>query len=433
MAAELPPMAPDLPAATPPASAVAGLTQRLARNLLMQSGTQVLGLVISVVSAWVLAHELTLAANGAFTYMLAVTYFGLTLADLGVGTILLRDVAQTPERTEPLVQTTLGLKLVMSVVPMLGAWVLALATLQGEARWSVIVYSLVLPIQAMTLPLVVLRARVLIKRAAVAEIANRLIGFVLMMAAIYSGYGLIGAASALIFGELAGLAAILSMTRGFVRPIPRLDLPAWRAMLHASKALGMVAVLAALVNRLDTFMLEYMAGIEEVGIYGAAYRLPGLLERLPLLAMATLYPLMSRLALDDPRGLRSVYHWAITRAAIVAIPIVVIVSLTAPEIIAVWQGEKFAGSVTPLRWLIWSTGCMYVSVIASNLLIALGRAHGSLTAWIVAGPVNLILNWFWIPRYGASGAAAATALSFAIAMGISLWMAERHLARVVVR
>ena len=94
-----------------------------------------------------------------------------------------------------------------------------------------------------------------------------------------------------------------------------------------------------------------------------------------------------------------------------------------------WNGAAYAGSVTPLRWLIWSTGCMFLSVIASNLLIAVGRVHGSLGAWIVAAPANVILNWFWIPRYGASGAAAATAVSFAVAMGISLWMAERHLAR----
>jgi O-antigen/teichoic acid export membrane protein len=178
-------------------------------------------------------------------------------------------------------------------------------------------------------------------------------------------------------------------------------------MLHASVALGLVSLLGALVNRLDFFMLESMAGMNEVGIYGAAYRLPNLLERLPLLAMATLYPLMSRLAIDDRRGLR----------------------LAAPWIIAVWNGAAYAGSVTSLRWLIWSTGCMYVSVIASNLLIAVGRVHGSVGAWIVAAPANVLLNLVWIPRYGASGAAAATAVSFAVAMGISLWMAERHLAR----
>jgi O-antigen/teichoic acid export membrane protein len=412
---------------------VDGLTQRLARNLLMQSGSQVMNLVISIVSVYVLAHHLTVAEYGGFNYMLAAIYFGLTLADLGVGTILLRDVAQSPERTESLIQTTLGLKLVMSVVPMVGTWMLAWLTLEGDVRWAVMVFSLVLPIQAMGLPLVVLRARVLIKRGVVVEIANRMTGFALMMAAIYAGYGLIGAAAALIVGELAGLAAVLAITRTFVRPIPRVNLRAWRVMLGASVSLGLVSLLGALVNRLDFFMLEAMAGMDEVGLYGAAYRLPNLLERVPLLAMATLYPLMSRLAVDDPRGLRSVYHWSITRAAIAVIPVILVVTYAAPWIIAVWNGPEYAGAVTSLRWLILSTGCMYVSVIASNLLTALGRAHGSLAAWIVAAPVNGVLNWFWIPRYGAAGAAAATTASFVIAMGISLWMAERHLSRAVVR
>lgn len=415
----------------PASSALTGLTRRLARNLAMQSVTQVMNLVISIASVYVLSRELTVAAYGGFNYMLAVIFFGLTLADLGVNTILVREVVQAPERTAPLVQSTLGLKLVMSVVPMAGAWALALLMLEGEVRWAVVIFSLVLPIQAMTLPLVVLRARVMIKRAAVAEVANRVTGFVLMLAAVYAGFGLAGAATALVIGEVAGLVAILAITRVFVRPIPRVDLGAWRVILHASLTLGLVNVLGALVNRVDFFMLERMASMEDVGVYGAAYRLPALLERLPLLAMGTIYPLMSGLAARDPQGLRSVYYWTITRAALLSVPIVLVVSLTAPWIVAVWNGPGYEGAVTPLRWLIWSTGCMYVSVIASNVLIALGRAHGALSAWIVAAPANVILNVMWIPQYGATGAAAATAASFAIAMGISLWMAERQVSRAV--
>ncbi len=424
-------MASDTASVTSPPSALTGLTQRLARNLAMQSVTQVMGLAISIASVYVLSRELTVAAYGGFNYMLAVIVFGLTLADLGVSTILVREVVQAPERTEPLVQSTLGLKLVMAVVSMAGAWALALLMLEGEVRWAVVIFSLVLPIQALTVPLVVLRARVMIRRAAVAEVANRLTGFVLMLAAVYAGFGLVGVATALVMGEVAGLAAILAITRAFVRPIPRVDLGAWRMILHASLTLGLVNVLGALVNRVDFFMLERMASMEDLGVYGAAYRLPTLLERLPLLAMGTIYPLMSGLAGRDPRGLQSVYRWTITRSALLAVPIVLIVSVTAPWIIAVWNGPGYEGAVAPLRWLIWSTGCMFISVIASNVLIALGRVHGALGAWIVAAPLNVLLNLIWIPRYGATGAAAATAASFAIAMVISMWMAERHLSRAV--
>lgn len=406
-----------------------GLTERLGRNLAMQSSSQVVTLVISVASVYVLTRELTVAAYGGFNYMLAVVYLGLTLSDLGVSTTLVRGVVQTPEREASLIQTTLGLKLCMSVVTMAGVWTVALLMLEGDVRWAVMVFSLVLPVQAMMLPMVALQARVLIKRAVMAEVANRVIGFVLMLAALAAGFGLVGAAAALVVGEVAGLAVILRITHAYARPIPRIDLGAWRVILYASVALGLVNLLGSLVNRLDFFMLERLTGMESVGVYGAAYRLPNLLERLPLLAMGTIYPLMSRLAVEDSAGLRTLYHWTLVRAVLVAVPIVVVVSLAAPWIIAIWNGPGYDGAVTPLRWLIWSTGCMYVSVVASNLLIALGRVHGSLSAWIVAAPLNAILNWFWIPRYGATGAAIATAVSFAIAMGISLWMAERQLSR----
>jgi O-antigen/teichoic acid export membrane protein len=49
----------------------------------------------------------------------------------------------------------------------------------------------------------------------------------------------------------------------------------------------------------------------------------------------------------------------------------------------------------------------------------------------VATPVNLILNAVLIPKYGASGAALATAVSFFIVLAGSVIMADRALRAAV--
>ena len=257
---------------------------------------------------------------------------------------------------------------------------------------------------------------------------NRVTGFILMMAALYLGHGLIAVSMALVCGELAGLSAVWYLTRQFVVPLPIVHVAMWRHILILAAPLAAGNLLIALVNRLDTMMLEAMTGLVQVGTYGAAYRITSMLEKLPLLVMATLYPLMSRFAASDPAHLKRFYHRSLRNMALIAAVMVVSLSVLAPVINRTLTPD-FPAAVILLRVLALSTACMYVAVVGGNLLIVLGRQSAGLWAWILAGPVNVVLNLILIPRYGALGAALATLASFLIVLVVVLVLAERCLRR----
>lgn len=412
-----------------PHEALTGLGPRLLRNLSWLSVSQVVGLAISVTTVSVLSRALGVEAFGAFNYAFAFLYFGLTLADPGLTTTLVRDVAQTPERAAFLLQRAMGLKLSLAVAATVLSWAAAWVWLDEPVRSACMILGLIVPVQALSLPGVVLQARVQVKRGVVVELLSRVTGFAAMMTAVAAGWGLSGVVGGLVIGEMAGVAAMWAMTRAVVSPRPRIDVAVWRQLLRASLTVGGAGLLSALVNRLDFVMLEAMSDLSAVGYYGAAYRLPMLLERLPLLALATVFPLMARLAAEDRSGLKPVYRWALARAAVVAAPVVLVVLLGAPWILEWWTGPEFLPAVPALRWLILSTGCMYLAVVAGNLLIAMRRARISLAIWAIAAPLNVALNWWWIPVYGPTGAAAATFVTFLLVLAASLAAAERELAR----
>ncbi len=81
--------------------------------------------------------------------------------------------------------------------------------------------------------------------------------------------------------------------------------------MRSSVPLGLATLLVASTNRLDFLMLERMVGTEQVGLYSAAYKVTGLLERFPQLVMLTLYPVMAHAAGHDPPRLRSIYRRAL--------------------------------------------------------------------------------------------------------------------------
>lgn len=409
-------------------SATEGLGGRVLRNLSILGLSQGIGIAISIVTVGILSRSLSLEDFGAFNYAFALLSLGLVLADPGLNTILVRDAAQAPAHEAPLIQQAIGLKLVLALVITALVWAGAFVFLDGAVRLACLIITAIIPLQALSLTSVAMQVRVQVARGVIAELSNRLPGFALMLAALALGWGLAGVVASLVFGELTGLLAITALTWTIVAPRPRFDVRMWKQLLRAGLTIGGAAILSTLVNRVDFLMLERMSSLQELGYYGAAYRLPQLLERVPMLALATLFPLMARLALEDRAQLKAVYRWAAWRAVLVVIPLAGVAAAFAPGILHWWQGDAYIPAAPALRWLLLSTVCVYLAVVAGNVLIVLKQARVLLVVWLVAAPVNVALNWMWVPTEGAVGAATATFVTVAGVLVASLIAVERHLA-----
>lgn len=418
----------------PDADLEQGFGLRLLRNLAVQSGSQAVVIVLGLITTYVLARQLGPEAWGGFNYLFAYIYIFLALNDLGITYTLIREVAQTPSRTAELVQNMLGLKLVLSVVSVLVGWlVVALLPLPAAYKLAVRVFLLILPVQAFTTPAVILQARLQVGRGTIVDMANRLTGFTLMMLAVWAGHGLLFVTLSLVCGEIVGALAIIGLTFRAAKPWPRCDLPVWTRMIRLSLPLSGTSLLVAMLNRFDSLMLQALGDLTQVGYYGAAYRLPNLFERVPQLAMTTLFPVMSRLAVSDPRALRRVYRRMQRLMALLVVPMVISVMWLAPFIVRVWLGPKFAPVAPLMRVVILASALVYVGISAGNLLIALSRPKANLYAMAAAAAVNLTLNFLWIPRYRAMGAAWATVIAFGVLSGAGIVMAELALRRAIQR
>lgn len=407
---------------------------RLLGNLSAQSATFVLSTALGLTTTMVLSRTLGPEGFGGFRFLFAFIYFFQTANDLGINTTLVRHVAQAPERAAALVQNTLGLKVVLSAASMVVAWAAAAwwPGLTADVRWSVALFAIILPVQAMTLPIVTLQARAEIARAVLVEALSRSVGFAALMAAVTLGYGLLGVTAALVVGEVSGLAVVLIVTRRLVAPVPSFDVAAWKGVVRSSIPLAMTGLLVSLVNRADFLLLQLLlgpVGLTAVGFYGTAYQVTSLAEKLPQFVMATLYPVMARLAQEDRPALAQLYRRSVRNMTLAAVAVVGAVIWLAPLGVRILSGPGFEPAVRPLRLLVLSSGCLYPAIVAGNLLIAIGKPGLSLRLWAIAAPVNILLNFVLIPRFGTEGAAAATVVSFVIVLAGSLILARRELGR----
>ena len=94
-------------------------------------------------------------------------------------------------------------------------------------------------------------------------------------------------------------------------------------------------------------------------------------------------------------------------------------------------GAKFAGSVRPMLLMLPGIVMVSLYLILTRNFTSRNRQQVNLVAAVAALAINVGSNWFLIPRFGISGAAVSTAISYSVAALILLVMFVRESGRSV--
>lgn len=408
------------------------LRRLLVRNLTLQSATEAIGLASGLLVTLVLSRHLGVAGFGQFNYLFAFLYFFLAINDLGVNTIVVREISKRPDRAGEIIGTMLSFRLLLGALSLLVIWAGVLAAgFPRDLRVALALFAIMLPLNALRLPAVVFQSRLRFEYGAMADISTRVATTGLVLAAAGLGAGLIGVTVALVAGEVIGVIVTGRLAMRLVRPVWRVDPRYWRLVLRWSLPLGLAGVLSAVVNRVDFFMLERMTDLQQLGLYGAAYKVTNLVERLPQMIVVTLYPLMARQAHEDLRALRALYRRSVLTLGGLAVVMALVVTLLAGPIVRTLFGAEFTEAARALRILVWASACLYMALPGGFALISLGRVRMNLMTLIAGAAANVALNVIWIPRLGFVGASLATAAAFAVILVTTLLAAEWSLARAM--
>lgn len=406
---------------------VPNLRRLLVRNLTYQGATEAVGLTSGLIVTLVLSRHLGVEGFGGFNYLFAFLYFFLTFNDLGINTIVVRESSRDPDRAGAFIGGMLSFRVILAAFSVVVICILAVVVdYPTELRLSLMIFGFFLPLNALRLPATIFQSRLRFDLGATVEIVTRVATVTLVLVAVSLRARLIGVTLALVAGEALGVGLALTLASGIVQWRWRVDPSEWAKFLRSSLPLAVAGVLVASTNRLDFLMLERMAGLEQVGLYGAAYKVTSLLERFPQLIMLTLYPVMASIAQHDVSGLRSIYRRSLAGLGTLAIIVTGLVIWLSPEILRFF-GQEFVPASSGLRMLVLSTACLYVALTGGHLLIAVGWERVSLGVWVIAASVNVALNFLWIPTRGFVGAAQATAVSYAFVLlctlvGVEVWL-----------
>jgi len=409
------------------------------RSVARNTGVVVLGNVtfriISIFVTIYLARYLGVVEFGKFSVVFVYIAFFNILTDLGLQTILVREMARDKSNTQKLIGNAYIIRIILTVTAMILS-MLVIRLMSYPEDTTVYIY-----IAAFTIFFLsfndfygtIFRVNLRMEYSIFAKLVARILSAILILWIIFSRGTLTQVFIALVFSEIVKMLISYHFSRRFVRPRFDIDLKQWKYLLKECFPIAISSIVVIIYMRIDVIMLSKMVGDASVGIYSAAYRISEPLMLFPGAFMISLFPVMSRYFKTSNDKLMKVFSLSLKYLLIISLPIAVGAMLTADRIILLVYGEAFADSSAAFQILIWGLVLASLNMVLLNMLTAINKQHFNTITYIIAMVVNVAMNLILIPILSYNGAAFTNVATKLLIFGLSFYFISRNFGSVPIQ
>lgn len=234
-------------------------------------------------------------------------------------------------------------------------------------------------------------------------------------------------------GSLLGMALLLVTAArgvGWLRWADWLDWGPLARNWRAALPFLLITTMMTLEGQIDVILLSIFRNETEVGWYSAATTVAFSLAMLSQAYRMSVYPLMTRYALQSPAKLSRLYKWSLHYLGVLILPMVAGIALLSPQIVLLVFGPEFQPTARILQVLILALVFMFLNVPNSRMMLVQDRQGWSSLFLLGSVTTNVLLNLALDRSWGALGAAVARLCSSAIFFLLSYVYVVRFLAQV---
>jgi O-antigen/teichoic acid export membrane protein len=400
-------------------------SQLIFKNLLAGGVSTAVGGFLQLLAFIVIARHAPVATFGRFSSMVAFAFVIQKVADMGISSILIRDMAVDAARIATLLGSALSLSWVIGIA-CAGVMFGAIPFLPFDHRTATL--TAVMGVGGLTQFQVncygsVLRAQEENEFYAAGFVLHKISLVILVVAAIIASASLAALVAAYTLASLAQWLFLREIVvRRYGRPRLRFDIQLWRYLIGDSVALGAAGAVRLFTEQVDILMLSWLVDPRSVGLFSGPYRLTAGLRLIPVTMMMALFPLYSRSALEgeSSREFQRAYQRGLKAFVLAALPISLLFVLAPQAITVGLLGEHYASAAPVLRYLGAAPVLVFVSASFPFILTALNQQTFVLESSAVALCVRVLLDLALIRRLGYL--APCISLSIAETVLVAIWM-----------
>lgn len=184
-----------------------------------------------------------------------------------------------------------------------------------------------------------------------------------------------------------------------------------RQLLEKSKSFILAGMMVSIYNCTDRLMLKQMLDVESVGYYALAVSISTIWCFVLSAIIDSMYPGIMNLHRDNRYDYIKRNRQLYAIVFYLSISVSLIISLFAEFIIKVLYGVEYIEAANPLRIIVWYTAFSYLGIARNAWIVCENKQKYLKYIYISAAFINVLLNFIFIPVWGASGAALASLIT----------------------
>jgi O-antigen/teichoic acid export membrane protein len=402
---------------------------RIARAFSVQLVCRIIGMVASVASVAMTARYLGPSLYGQLT--IAVVFIGMwtSLADLGIGTVIVRRVTSGRGNLERLVRVNSGLSLVYCVpLVVLAAGSGLLIYHDADVRTILVVMSAQLLMMTMTTRFEpVFLTTVRFAAVALSDVVSRLAMLGCIAWLVVSHAGLIWFAVAQLIPPAVQLVIQGVAASRHIRLRPVFSRTETTDLLRESLTPMGVIVIAILYWRADGVILSLVSTHAEIGVYGLSYTIAFNIVIVSTFFLKSTLSTATELFTRDPSAFTDFMRRSVEMMCFLGVPVAVVGGMLAGPLIALLGDQQFVEHGAPTLTLLFvAVALRFITGTLSQGLFACHHQRFLFRLSVATLAVNIVLNVLLAARFGAAGAAAALVCSEVLGLVFASWRLRRQ-------
>lgn len=217
-------------------------------------------------------------------------------------------------------------------------------------------------------------------------------------------------------GALIGVAYIVAF-RLWAQPRQKLTVSASLAFYYLKRCAPLIASSATAVvyQKIDQVMLAYYMDHAAVGVYAVASRISEIWYFVPTMIAVSAFPTILSARIKSEAEYRDYLQRIFDYLALLGFAAALAITFVGPSFIQLFFGSEYAMAATILMVHVWGGVFISMRALASKWILAEDVLRYSLISQGAGAVVNVVLNMIMIPMYGLLGAAVATMIAYAVA------------------
>jgi len=405
------------------------IKKKVALNTIIQIIGKIISTFIGLFSLALITRYLGLAGFGKYTTIITFLTFFAVAADLGLTLVTAQMISAEDSNENKILNNLFSFRLVSSLI-MLGfaPLIVIFFPYSLEIKLGVLAALIAFVFPALNQVLIGLFQKKL--RMDLDVIAENLSRIALIIGIILTrqfALGLMGILMATVLSAAVNFIFHYIFSFKFSAIKLEFDFLIWKQIISKSWPLAITIVLNLIYLRTDTLFLSIFRSIDEVGLYGATYRIIDVLTTIPFMFAGLILPILTRAKIGgETEYFKKVLQKSFDFMLILAIPLVLGAQFLGRPIMIYTAGNEFAESGKILQLLIIAVAFIFLGTMFSHAVIALDKQKKMIGFYIFTSLSALAGYLLLIPKFSFYAAAGVTIYSEALIAACSVYCVYRY-------